>query len=103
MRVKSMSNGVNPAAARAAAAPPHAPPWRAAVRRRTLERLRLDHVWLLLAVAVALAAAPAVRGTTAELGGMLGTSWPFSMRHCPDAAMPGCAVKPPARSSVPTR
>lgn len=42
------------------------------------------------ALAVALAIAPLVRGTTAELTRTLGTAWPFALAHCHVASTPGC-------------
>lgn len=78
--------------------------WKAAIRQLlTPDWLRPGQVALALAILVALAIAPAVRGTTAELEGMLGGAWPFSMRHALKAPTPASVPRGQTRSGVPTR
>ena len=48
---------------------------------------------LSIAVVVALALSPAVRGVTAGLTTTVGTRWPFAMEHCRSADTPGCEGK----------
>lgn len=43
-----------------------------------------------LALAMALIAAPVVRSVTAELNGSVGRAWPFSLTRCVPPATPGC-------------
>ena len=59
--------------------------------------LRDDAVqWLVcrlsIALVVALAFAPLIRGVTAGLTSTVGESWPFSLEHCRSHDTPGCCV-----------
>ena len=50
-----------------------------------------------VALVVALAFAPMIRGITADLTASLGHDWPFVMENCRTQSTPGCAFAEPSR------
>lgn len=55
-----------------------------------------------VALAVAVAAAPVLRGATAGLNRTLGPVWPFSLAHCLASASPGCGPRAPRLAAGPS-
>lgn len=50
-----------------------------------------------VALVVALAFSPVIRGITADLTGSMGRVWPFVMERCRAEATPGCAFAEPSQ------
>jgi len=50
-----------------------------------------------VALVIALAFAPMIRGITADLTTSVGQAWPFVMDHCRVQSTPGCALAEPSQ------
>ena len=50
-----------------------------------------------VALVVALAFAPMIRGITADMTKTVGETWPFVMEHCRSTQTPGCAFAEPSQ------
>lgn len=51
----------------------------------------------IVALVVALAFAPMIRGITADMTETVGQTWPFAMEHCRSTQTPGCAFSEPSQ------
>jgi hypothetical protein len=50
-----------------------------------------------VALVIALAFAPMIRGITADMTATIGQRWPFVLEHCRTQQTPGCAFAEPSQ------